>query len=286
MKNNRVISFIIILFSYLVAAAAGLFVYANLPCALWLRILVADLAATAVIWIFSLIFDNASIYDPYWSLQPIVILNFLLWQTGVFAASSLLLCLVVNLWGIRLTANWAITFRGLNVQDWRYDLIKDKVGWIYPLANLLGIQMMPTLVVYTCLLPAIIFVTEGGGFSLLTAAGLLVSLCGLLLESISDWQMHAFRRQTPDRTQINRSGLWHNSRHPNYLGEIMMWWGVYLVMLSVYPQFWYLGLGAVLNTALFIFISIPMNEKRLAAYKHGFGEYREQTRVLLPLRKK
>ena len=286
MKNNRMISFIIILFSYLIAAAAGLFVYANLPYELWLRILIADLAATMVIWIFSLLFDNASIYDPYWSLQPIVILNFLLWQTGIFNTSSLLLCLVVNLWGIRLTVNWAITFRGLNVQDWRYDMIKDKVGWIYPLANLLGIQMMPTLIVYTCLLPAVIFITQGGGFSWLTAAGLLVSLTGLLLEGVSDWQMHAFRRRTNDRTQINRSGLWNHSRHPNYFGEITVWWGVFLVMLSVYPQFWYLGLGAVLNTALFIFISIPINEKRLAGYKHDFNEYCEQTHVLLPLRRK
>jgi steroid 5-alpha reductase family enzyme len=87
-------------------------------------------------------------------VQPIVIVNLLLFQTRLFHVSSILLCLVIGLWGIRLTTNWALTFKGLHIQDWRYDLIKSRTDRLYPLANLIGIQMIPTLIVYACILPA------------------------------------------------------------------------------------------------------------------------------------
>ena len=281
----RATCFALIALCYLAAVLVGVFVFTHLSGEAWLRLLVADIAATMVIWVGSLLFDNASVYDPYWSVQPLVILDLWLYTTGTSDTASLLLCLVVNLWGIRLTVNWASTFRGLHIQDWRYDLIRNRTDRLYPIVSLIGIQLMPTLIVYACILPAFLFVTQGGGFSVLTATGFLVCLAGLTLEAVSDHQMHAFRRQNEDRTRINRNGLWQHSRHPNYLGEIMMWWGVFLFLLAARPQAWYLGIGALLNTLLFLFISIPMAETRLAGYKSDFPEYRKRTRVLLPLPK-
>ncbi|NLO63368.1 MAG: DUF1295 domain-containing protein [Clostridiaceae bacterium] len=75
------------------------------------------------------------------------------------------------------------------------------------------------------------------------------------------------------------------SRHPNYFGEILMWWGVFLVMLSVRPDYVFLAVGPLINTLMFLFISIPMAEKRLAARKLGFDEYCGKTRLLLPIPK-
>jgi steroid 5-alpha reductase family enzyme len=85
---------------------------------------------------------------------------------------------------------------------------------------------------------------------------------------------------------LMRSGVWRHSRHPNYLGEIIVWWGVYLVMLSAYPELWFLMIGALANTALFLFISIPLAEKHLATYKAGFSAYLQETRQLMPLPKR
>jgi steroid 5-alpha reductase family enzyme len=285
-KANRPLGFIIIILSYLLALLTGLAVFSRLAQDLWFRLLIADIAATFSIWICSQVFANASIYDPYWSVQPIVILDLLLIKTGLFSLPAILLCLVVSLWGIRLTANWAMSFQGLHAQDWRYDLIKSKTGRLYPLANLIGIQMMPTLVVYACILPASIYISQGGGFNGLTAIGLLISLTGLVLESVSDYQIHNFQQLHKDRTRLIHSGLWRYSRHPNYLGEIMMWWGVFAVLLSSWPAAWYLGIGAFLNTALFIFISIPMAEAKLAGYKADYAMYRQKTPMLLPLPRK
>lgn len=215
-----------------------------------------------------------------------VILPLLVLQVGKINVTSIMLCAIVILWGVQLTFNWISTFHGLHEQDWRYDQIKDKAGIFYPIVNLLGIQLMPTLIVFACIAPAIFVIIQAADPSLLILPGLFVSLLGLSLEAIADQQMSDFRKNHPGRQAIIREGLWKYSRHPNYLGEILMWWGVYMVCVAVDPSAWMLGLGAFLNTALFLFVSIPMAEKRLAEYKEGFYEYQQQTRKLLLIPKR
>jgi steroid 5-alpha reductase family enzyme len=117
---------------------------------------------------------------------------------------------------------------------------------------------MPTLIVYACLLPGFFYLVRGGGMNIGTFVGLLMILGGALLEMVADYQMQQFRQHRQDRSELMRSGVWRHSRHPNYLGEIIVWWGVYLVMLSAHPEMWYLGFGALVNTGLFLFISISM----------------------------
>ena len=81
-----------------------------------------------------------------------------------------------------------------------------------------------------------------------------------------------------------RSGLWKYSRHPNYLGEILRWWGIALSVICADPKAWYLVFGAILNTVLFLVVSIPMADGRQSK-KDGFAEYKSQTRILLPIKK-
>ncbi len=285
-KTNRTIGFVLITLSYLTALVIGLIVFKNAGSTIWMNLFLADLAATFVIWVSSLLLNNASVYDPYWSVQPVIILPLLVLHVGKVNASSLLLCAMVILWGARLTINWISTFKGLHEQDWRYDQIKHQTGHLYPLINLLGIQLMPTLIVYACIVPIAFVILQAAEFSLLMLPGLLISLLGVILETVADHQMHTFRQRNFGRAAIIREGLWKYSRHPNYLGEILMWWGAYLVCLASSLAAWKLGLGALLNTALFLFISIPLAEKRLSKYKDGFSEYLQQTRMLLPFPKK
>lgn len=284
-KTNRTTGFLLIGFSYLAAIIVGIIVFKAGTHSAWFNLLLADIAATIVIWVFSLLLDNASVYDPYWSVQPVVILPMAAVWRGSYQLTSLILCSLVIIWGVRLTINWAKTFHNLQDQDWRYDLIKERTGKFYPLVNLLGIQLMPTLVVFACILPAVQAIMNKPPFTAWAIPGMSVCLLGIGLETIADHQMHIFRLQQPIRKSIIQTGLWKHSRHPNYLGEILMWWGIYLICVVSNPSGWFLALGAVLNTALFFFISIPMAEKRLAAYKDGFAEYKKRTRMLLPVGK-
>ncbi|MBE5733742.1 MAG: DUF1295 domain-containing protein [Clostridiales bacterium] len=279
-KENRVFSFIMVAMVYVLATASALIIFWALPFhEVWLKLLIADVCATVITFIFSLIFKNASVYDPYWSVQPIVI-------TLAFAVGKrltivrLLPLIAVFFWGIRLTANWAYTFKNLNHQDWRYTMLKEKTGAFYPIVNFLGIHMFPTLVVYACVLPVVytfILDFDLNAFSIIFFA---LSIGATVIQMIADLQMQSFRNKKTGT--FIRVGLWKHARHPNYLGEILMWWGIALAFICANPSLWYLGLGALINTLMFIFISVPMADKRMAK-RQGFSEYKKQTNVFLPI---
>ncbi len=287
LKDKIWAGFLILFLCYAAAAWIGAIVYLNLQIGgeVWLKLLVADIAATLFVWAVSFVFRNASVYDPYWSVQPVVILTLLLIQKGSVDFGTGLLFAVILFWGVRLTVNWGYTFKGLDHQDWRYSQIKEQTGKFYQLVNLVGIQLMPTFIVFLCILPAVYYVVGQNNFKPLSLFGLAVSVSGASLQMIADKQMHRFRKNTADRSKIIRTGVWKHSRHPNYLGEIMMWWGVYFAMLPSRMELWYLLLGALANTMLFLFISIPLAEKHLAGYKEGYEQYQKETRMLLPIPK-
>lgn len=282
LKQNRVASFVAVTLVYIIATVVGIMVYGMLDFPWWLSLLIADIAATVVTFIFSVIFGNASVYDPYWSIQPpVILIAFAMGEK--LTVFGVLLIIVVSYWAIRLTANWAYTFANLNHQDWRYTMLKEKTGVFYPLINFVGIHMVPTLVVYGCILPAVWAVINGVTANLGSVIFLCVSLGAATMQGIADYEMHTFRK---NRTgAFIRNGLWKYSRHPNYLGEILMWWGVALSVICVAPNAWYLATGALSNTILFFAVSIPMADGRQSR-KEGFAEYKKQTRMLLPIKKK
>lgn len=281
MKNfSRSASFIIITVVYIIAAVLGIFLYRILPFSFWMNLLLADIAATIFTFIFSCLLNNASVYDPYWSVQPIVILGY----AAIIRPLNLirvLLLLAVCFWGVRLTANWAYTFNGLDHQDWRYTMLHENTGRLYPLINLAGIHLFPTLVVYLCVLPAAFAFHYDTNASLWNVVFFLVSIAAALLQLTADVQMHRYRKNR--ETPFIRTGLWKYSRHPNYLGEILMWWGVGLSVVFVMPGRFYLLVGAVVNTLMFLFVSIPMADNRQSR-KEGFAEYKAATHKLIPLR--
>jgi steroid 5-alpha reductase family enzyme len=286
MKKNRSFGFAIIALIYLFAILAGLFVFrtASEFFSFYLSIFIADVAATLFVYLTGLFVKNTSVYDPYWSVQPIVIVLFLLTRFKVFNLGIILMLIALLYWGIRLTANWAHTFDSLEEQDWRYDMLKAKTGRLYPFVSLIGINLFPTVIVFLAIYPAIVFF-EAGGFNFGTLIGFLTCITAATLQLFADIQMQKFRKEPHDKDQIIDVGLWKYSRHPNYLGEIMMWWGIFIMMFSVDTTQWILSIGALLNTMMFFFISIPMAEKRLARYKTGFTDYKKHTRMLLPFKK-
>ncbi len=281
-KENRALSFTVIAIVYILASIVGIIIYRALDFKWWLSLLIADVAATVLVFVFSVIFKNASVYDPYWSVQPVVILSALSIEVELTAYGVLLIA-VVLFWGLRLTANWAYTFRSLMHQDWRYTMLKEKTGILYPLVNFTGIHMVPTLVVYLAQLPAAYAIVNSLNAGFVSVVFLLISLSAAIMQGIADTDMHKFRRN-PDGRFIRR-GLWRNSRHPNYLGEILMWWGVGLSVVFAAPSALYLLAGAVANTVLFLTVSIPLADGRQAR-KEGFLEYKNETRMLLPIKKR
>lgn len=281
LKKSRPLSFMAVIAVYILAIFAGVQVYARMEIVWWQRLLASDTAATLVVFLFSVIFDNASVYDPYWSVQPPVILWLLAYGRRL-SVYELALLAVVTLWAVRLTLNWAYTFRGLEWQDWRYTMLRRKTGSAYPIVNLVGIHLVPTLVVYACVLPPVYALGHSGRANFLSFVFLAMSLAAAALQGAADLQNHRFHARGGEG--FLRDGLWKYSRHPNYLCEILMWWGVALSVLSVHPRSLWLCAGAAANTALFLFVSIPMADSHQSR-KPGFDKYKSETRMLLPIKR-
>lgn len=280
MKKSRFWSFVLVTAVYILAIASGVAAYIWLPYSMPVNLFLADVIATAVTFIFSVILGNASVYDPYWSVQPIVILTAFALNVEMTLAGWLAF-IAVWLWGARLTANWAYTFHGLEHQDWRYTMLKQKTGVMYPFINFLGIHLFPTIVVFLCEMPAV-YLMSSAQFNAWNVAGFIICLVAVTLQLVSDVQMQAYRKNRS--TPFIRTGLWKHSRHPNYLGEILMWWGI-AVMATLSIGKWYFIIGALVNTLMFLFVSIPMADNRQSK-KDGFEEYKRQTRMLFPFPKK
>ena len=281
-KSSRILSLLFVLFAYIIATSVGVLCSVYIPIDnLILNIFVADTMATVIIFIFSMVINNSSMYDAYWSVQPMIILGCLFFKTDL-SIPNILIIIAVFIWGIRLTINWIYTFQNLNWQDWRYLMLKERTGLIYPLISFLGIHYFPTIVVFLLIAPVIhIFTMSGLVINPLTIVGFIVALLATFIEGLSDYQMQKYRKNRT--TPFIKVGLWKYSRHPNYLGEITFWWGIALMAFSLNMNFLYF-VGALVNTLMFLFISIPMADKRQSR-KEGYDEYKKSTRMLLPIKR-
>lgn len=240
-------------------------------------------AATMVIFIVTCFIPDTSLYDPYWSVAPVVMLLLAMVKYRLFSINAILFFVCVCLWSIRLTGNWALTYKGLCREDWRYRQFREKcspVGFFF--INFAGLQYIPTIVVYLGLVGGFgVLRTEGFDPRLL--AGLAVMLIGVALELVSDRAIHRFLREHAGEGRTCDASIWRWSRHPNYLGELTFWLGVFLCYLLTGAGKWYLGLGFLSIFALFLFVSIPMMEKHNLERRSDYEAYRARTSVLIPL---
>ncbi len=284
---KRVIGLSALLVVYAAAIALGIFLYVVLSDVMndYLAILIADVSATVLVWASGVVLRTASAYDPYWSLQTLVIYLCLLIKNNNWHVGTILLLVAIILYSARLTMNFIIGFHSLDYVDWRYRMLKEKSGKFYQVVNLFGICMFPTLVVYLATLPVIAYASVEA-FSVIDIIGLAVIVLGTLLEFIADTQMKAFVKIRKDRSEVLNRGVWKYSRHPNYLGEISIWFGVALTLILSHFNYWHFIVGAVVNLLMFIFISIPMEERHFKGYKPDYEQYKKETHMLLILPKK
>jgi steroid 5-alpha reductase family enzyme len=284
--DHRPAGFAVVTVAYVAAGLAAWAVAAALAGEHPLLVtLVADLAATVVVFLGSLLVRNASLYDPYWSVAPPVIVVAWVWGSALSARQVAVLA-VVLIWAVRLTANWAISWRGLTHEDWRYARLREqRPPWLpFWVINLTGIQIMPTLVVFAGLLPVWPAVTvTGRPWGWLDVAGLLVALAAVLIEAVADRQMRAFTGDPANRGHVLGRGLWRYSRHPNYLGEVGFWWGLLLFALAAAPDWWWTVIGPVIMVLLFVFVSIPLMDRRSLARRPEYAEHMRRVPALLPL---
>lgn len=245
-------------------------------------------ATVVVVYIGSQIVLNGSTFDPWWSVIPpayAVWWAILFDETGGFTSGDLrrwIVAAATLLWGGRLTANWIIGWPGLHHEDWRYRMLYDKLPLPRWAVSLSCVHVFPMAVVALGSIPLVAVATHSArAIGVYDILGIAVALVAVGLEHFADVELRRFNR-TKKPGDVLSSGLWARSRHPNYLGEILLWWSLWLFALGADLDSWWTGIGAVAMTVMFLAASIPMAENRSAERRPDWETYKASTPVLIP----
>lgn len=246
------------------------------------------LSINVVLWLLSLRLRKTWPVDFIWSTWPLLMCAQIICREPEQGRRTrqLVICLLVALWGGRLTLNFVLR-GGIGHEDWRYTAMRSQFGahfwWVSLFSVFLG-QSVFMFAACVSLYGALLCNRPGCSSADLLAA--LLCVAGILLELLADRQMDAFqalKRARRTEALVIERGLWLCSRHPNYFGELLWWWGVWL--LGAHSAPWWVVSGPVAITLLFQFISVPlMEDRQLQSKGFAFRAYRRRVRSsLLPL---
>lgn len=232
-------------------------------------------------FIIAYIKQDNTVADTAWGLGFIIAA----WGSFLYAENSqptgYLVCTLVTLWGLRLILHINARNKGKG-EDPRYKQLRAQWGIWATLHSFFKVFMLQGLLLLIIAYEIIVVsANTNAPLTPLIYLGLIVWIIGFLFESIGDYQLYTFMKNPAHKGQIMTSGLWHYTRHPNYFGEITIWWGIYLMACTA-P----LGLSAIISpltiTILLLFVSgIPMTEKMFES-NPAFQAYKEKTSALIP----
>ncbi len=271
---------------YVVATLAGGAAYwasVSAHGVLW-ALFIGDAVGTLVVFIASVLFNNSSLYDPYWSVAPMVIGAWLWVDSAPGAHPRMLVAVLLTwIWGARLTYNFCLGWSSLTHEDWRYRDLRDSTGRAYWIVSFLGIHFFPTVLVFLGLLSLYAMASaETGALGMIDGLGILLTVSAIIIESRADAQLRTFREHNTDPSRILDTGLWAWCRHPNYFGEIMFWWGLSFLALGASTSNWWVFIGPIAITALFQFISLRLIDTRMLRRRPHYAEHCKRVPALIP----
>jgi len=238
-------------------------------------------AAMAVAaWLYSVARRDVSIVDSLWSLMILASLGVYLLLTWNNGHRAVLVLMLLSVWALRLSAHITIRNHGEG-EDRRYRAIRENNEpgfWWKSLYIVFGLQAVLAWVVS---LPAVAAAASATPLGWLDLAAALVFAAGLAFEVVGDWQLTQFRKNRDSDGAVLDHGLWRYTRHPNYFGEALLWWGVYLFALAAGA--WWAVVSPLLMTFLLLRVSgVAMLEKDISDRRPEYRDYIERTSAFVP----
>ncbi len=247
-----------------------------------------NLASTAVLalaiqilfFIFAAAFKTDKVTDLSYALSFMLLALIVFISEKAFSPLQIAVSIMVWLWGFRLGEYLFLRILKMG-KDVRFDGIRENIG------KFAAFWFIQALTVWVVLLPVTVLLSKGGrtGITIASVIGIVLWAAGLVIESIADNQK--YHAKTKGAKWVD-TGLWHYSRHPNYFGESLVWWGIFVAITpALRGTEWLAVLGPVFLTLLLLFGSgIPTVEKRHNA-KYGndpdYKEYKLRTSIFFPL---
>jgi steroid 5-alpha reductase family enzyme len=257
---------------------------AGLNSAAWLGALAATLVAAVAAWVVSVIRRDVSIVDSLWSLLFVLGLGVYVAVADVSGPRVWLVTAMVTAWALRLSVYITARNHG-QPEDRRYQAIRRNNEPHFWLKSLYIVFLLQGFLAWVVCLPALAAVSgetpPGPLASVLAGLGVALWLIGMFFEVVGDWQLTRFRRGRPARGAVLDSGLWRYTRHPNYFGEALLWWGIYLLALSAGA--WWAVVSPLLLTFLLLRVSgVALLEKDISERRPAYREYVRRTNAFFP----
>jgi len=190
---------------------------------------------------------------------------------------------LVGAWGARLAVHIAARNLGKG-EDFRYAAWRRDWGRHWVWRSYVQVFLLQGVLLYVIALAVVrINLTTGPALGWLDLAGVVVWLVGFVFEAVGDWQLVRFTRDPANRGKVMDRGLWRYSRHPNYFGEAMQWWGIWLLAAAVPGQWWTVVSPLAITWLLLGVSGVPMLERALEKRVEGYREYQRRTSVFVPL---
>ena len=249
----------------------------------WLA-LGAILALMTLVWLLSIARRDASIVDVFWGLGFVLAAWIYVASSETRATRGVLAAVLATLWGVRLSLHilWRSRGRG---EDYRYRAMRERDPAGFPRRSLLTVFWLQAVLLWLISAPLFQAQRPGpAGLMALDGLGLALFAIGFLFEAVGDWQLSRFRKDPGDAGRVMDRGLWRYTRHPNYFGDALLWWGFFCLALATPGSAWTLY-SPVLMTLLLMRVSgVTLLEKKLRETRPAYRRYAEETNAFFPWR--
>jgi steroid 5-alpha reductase family enzyme len=244
---------------------AAMVVFVYMSCIFLLALFLKDNSIVDIAYGAAFITVAASIAVNWWTGHP----------------RQVLLLILITIWGLRLAFYLLVRKTG-KPEDFRYRKWREQWGRNFVLRSYLQIYMLQGSVILVVASPFIVAISRPGpSLGLVDLAGVSVWFLGFFFEAVGDWQLLIFKQDPANAGQIMTSGLWRYTRHPNYFGEAIIWWGIFLVALSTPGAWWTVISPFTIDFLLLKVSGIPMLEKKYDGDPE-FEKYRKRTSAFFP----
>jgi steroid 5-alpha reductase family enzyme len=234
-------------------------------------------------WVISLAYKNVTVVDTLWGLGFVLVAWLTYLMSDGYPGRNLLLAALITLWGLRLSGYLTLRNWGKG-EDHRYGGWRRKSGDRFWLVSLFKVFLLQALFLWV-----ISLVIQRGQTALapanltwLDALGTVIWAGGFIFESVGDWQLAKFKADPSNKGKVMDSGLWAYTRHPNYFGECLIWWGLFIITLST-PGSWWTVISPIIVTAVLVKMTgIPLTEEALVKRRPGYASYIRRTSAFVP----
>ncbi len=258
----------------------------------YLNILAVVVIVFNLAFLLSIPLRDNSVVDPFWGISFIVATLYGYFAFGESNIYQVIVTGLILLWGVRLSIRLLVRNWGKG-EDFRYAKWRDEWSkqWFY-LRSWSQVFMLQAILCFLILLPAAFIYINQPQFSQVSLAnlngwlllfGLMIWLKGFFFEVVGDYQLDRFmKRSDREDGEVLSSGLWSYTRHPNYFGEATMWWGIWLIAVSVDLSAWWSIISPIGITYLLLKVSgVPMLEEKMGKNPE-YREYMKETNKFIP----